>query len=154
MRCTVYTHTLSVCPSLRCSQTISTGPTQPLLITPSSSLNRTIGPLCTICVKTETLYTHAYSIHRINIIIISISSIESPRGASLALAKSNGSCIVSIECAETRKKENKTLAGRSQGRRKRYWRGTGGYTCTLGFLYAQYQYLLNVLRLVRKRTRP
>ena len=37
---------------------------------------------------------------------------------------------VSIECAETHKKENKTLAGRSQGRRKRYWRGTGGY---LGF---------------------
>ena len=49
-------------------------------------------------------------------------STESPR---VALAKSNGSCIVSIECAETRKKDNKTLAGRSQGRRKRYWRGTG-----------------------------
>ena len=32
---------------------------------------------------------------------------------------------VSIECAETPKKKNKTLAGRSQGRRKRYWRGTG-----------------------------
>ena len=32
------------------------------------------------------------------------------------------------------KKENKTLAGRSQGQRKRYWRGIyrGGYMCMYG----------------------
>ena len=59
--------------------------------------------------------------------ITCMRSIESPRGGQ---AKSNGSCIVSIECAETRTKENKAaLADIARGRRKRYWRGTGGYTC-------------------------